>query len=179
MKWINNLSRCIREIEWLNKTYDIYILVDNDEAANKAIERIPYTPLHLYDVRDALNWYKDVNDAICNNSLNLSALPKRIIKLKPKPKKKFFYNDTLDTIDKINSLPAIDILEKLFPEYQRRQQWCIAENWKLTHWYKFSETKNIVTDFSEKGRPEWKAYNIAKAKFKNPKLVFEYFKWLF
>lgn len=178
LKWVNNLPRCIREIEWLNKVYDVYILVDNDAAANKAIDKVAYTPLHLYDVRGALSWYKDVNEAICNDALDMSALPKRIIKLKPLPKRKFTRYDTLDTIEKIDALPAIDVLERLFPEYQRRWQWCIAENWKKTHWYKFSTIKNIVTDFSEKGRPEWGAYNIAKAKFKEPKLVFEYFKGL-
>ena len=34
--------------------YDIYILVDNDLAADCAIKKIPYTELHLYDVRQAL-----------------------------------------------------------------------------------------------------------------------------
>ena len=65
LKWINNLSHCIRDVEQLQKVYDIYLLVDNDFAAEEAIKRIPYTELHLYDVRDALNGNKDVNEAIC------------------------------------------------------------------------------------------------------------------
>jgi len=55
IKGIGNLPNAIREIETLKKTYDIYILVDNDEPADLSIKRIAYTTLHLYDVRDALN----------------------------------------------------------------------------------------------------------------------------
>lgn len=178
LKWINNLPRAIIEIESLQKVYDVYILVDNDSAANEYINKIPYTTLHLYDVREALNWHKDVNDAICNDALNLSVLPKRIIKLKPKPKKQFTRNDTLDTLDKIDSLPAIDVLESLFPEYKRRWQYDITEDWKETSWYKYSTRLNIVRDFSWKGRPEWWAFQIAKHKFWDAKLVFQYFKGL-
>ena len=89
LKWINNLTHCIKDIEKLNKVYDVYLLVDNDFAAEESIKRIPYTPLHLYDVRDALCWCKDVNDAICEWKLNMSVLPKRIVKLKPQPRKKY------------------------------------------------------------------------------------------
>ena len=176
LKWINNLTHCIKDIEKLQKVYDVYLLVDNDFAAEESIKRVPYTPLHLYDVRDALCGYKDVNDAICNNSLNMSALPKRIIKLKPQPRKKYTRNDTLDTIDKIDRLPAIDVLENLFPEYRRRWQDSITEWWKETHWYKYSNRLNIVRDFSWKGRPEWWPFQIAKKKFWEAKLVFLYFK---
>ena len=176
LKWINNLTHCIKDIEKLQKVYDVYLLVDNDFPAEESIKRIPYTPLHLYDVRDALCGYKDVNDAICNNSLDMSVLPKRIVKLKPQPKKKYTRNDTLDTIDKINSIPAIDVLENLFPEYSRRGSESILENWKETHWYKYSRRLNMIKDFSWKGRPEWNTYQIAKAKFWDAKLVFLYFK---
>ena len=55
IKGIGNLPNAIREIETLKKTYDIYILVDNDEPADVSINRIAYTELHLYDVRNALN----------------------------------------------------------------------------------------------------------------------------
>lgn len=177
LKWINNLPRCIRDIEKLQKVYDVYILVDNDFAADESIQRIPYTELHLYDVREALNGYKDVNEAICNNKLNLSVLPKRIVKLKPKPRKKFTRNDTLDTLDKIDRIPAIDVLEALFPEYKRRWQDSIYEDGKETHWYKYSNRLNIVRDFSWKGRPEGWPFQIAKRKFGEAKLVFLYFKW--
>lgn len=177
LKWINNLTHCIKDIEQLNKVYDVYILVDNDFAAEESIKRIPYTPLHLYDVRDALCGYKDVNDAICNNSLNMSVLPKRIIKLKPQPRKKFTRSDTMNTLDKIDRIPAIDVLEALFPEYKRKWNDSILEDWKETHGYKFSNRLNIVRDFSWKGRPEWGPFQIAKAKFWESKLVFLYFKW--
>ncbi len=176
LKWINNLSHCIRDVEQLQKVYDIYLLVDNDFAAEEAIKRIPYTELHLYDVRDALNGNKDVNEAICKWELNLSILPKRIIKLKPKPRKQFSRNDTLDTLDKIDRLPAIDILENLFPEYRRRWSDSILEWGKETHWYKYNNRLNLVKDFSWKGRPEWGPYQIAKAKFWDAKLAFLYFK---
>lgn len=86
IKGIANLPNAIKEIETLKKTYDVYILVDNDEPANDSIKRIAYTTLHLYDVRDALNGYKDVNDAIKNGQLNMKAVPKRIVKIKPQPK---------------------------------------------------------------------------------------------
>lgn len=177
LKWINNLSHCIRDIERLQKIYDVYLLVDNDMAAEECIARIPYTPLHLYDVREALWWCKDVNEAICQWKLNLSVLPKRIVKLKPKPRKKFTRNNTLDTLDKIDSIPVMDVLESLYPEYRRRGQDSILEGGKETHWYKFSKRLNIVRDFSWKGRPEWGPYQIAKRKFWDAKLAFLYFKW--
>lgn len=60
--------------------------MDNDEPADESIKRIPYTELHLYDVREALNGYKDVNDAIKHGQLNMKAIPKRIVKIKPHPK---------------------------------------------------------------------------------------------
>lgn len=176
LKWINNLSRCIRDIEKLQKVYDVYLLVDNDFAAEESIKRIPYTPLHLYDVRDALNWCKDVNDAICSECLNLSVFPKRIVKLKPQPKKKRSRNDSYDTIDKINSLPVIDVLESLYPEYRRRWSDSITEEGKETHGYKYSNRLNLVRDFSWKGRPEGGPYQIAKKKFWETKLVFAYFR---
>lgn len=176
LKWINNLSHCIKDIEWLQKIYDIYILVDNDFAAEESIKRIPYTPLHLYDVRDALWGCKDVNEAICQGKLNMSALPKRIVKLKPQPKKKFTRSDTLDTLDKIDAIPVMDVLESLFPEYRRRWQDSILESWKETHGYKFSKRLNIVRDFSWKGRPEGGPFQIAKKKFWDAKLAFLYFK---
>lgn len=176
LKWINNLSRCIRDIEQLQKVYDVYLLVDNDFAAEESIKRIPYTPLHLYDVRDALSWCKDVNDAICSECLNLSVLPKRIVKLKPKPRKQFTRNDALDTIEKINDIPVMDVLESLYPEYRRRWEECILDNGKETHGYKYSKRLNIVRDFSGKGRPEWWPYQIAKRKFWEAKLAFLYFK---
>lgn len=176
LKWVTSLSHCIKDIEWLNKIYDVYILVDNDFAAEESINKIPYTPLHLYDVRDALNWCKDVNDAICSECLNLSVLPKRIVKLKPQPKKKRSRNDSYDTIDKINSLPVIDVLESLYPEYRRRWSDSITEEGKETHGYKYSNRLNLVRDFSWKGRPEGGPYQIAKKKFWETKLVFAYFK---
>ena len=176
LKWINNLPHCIRDIEKLQKVYDVYLLVDNDFAAEESIKRIPYTPLHLYDVRDALSWCKDVNDAICSECLNLSVLPKRIVKLKPKPRKQFTRNDAYDTIEKINSIPVMDVLESLYPEYRRRGDECILDNWKETHGYKYSKRLNIVRDFSGKWRPEWGPYQIAKKKFGEAKLAFLYFK---
>lgn len=176
LKWINNLSHCIRDIERLQKVYDVYLLVDNDFAAEESIKRIPYTPLHLYDVRDALSWCKDVNDAICSECLNLSVLPKRIVKLKPKPRKQYTRNDAYDTIEKINSIPVMDVLESLYPEYRRRWEECILDNGKETHGYKYSKRLNIVRDFSGKGRPEWWPYQIAKKKFWEAKLAFLYFK---
>ena len=177
LRGINLLTRCIKEIEKLNKVYDVYLLVDNDFAAEEAIKRVPYTPLHLYDVRDALSGYKDVNDAICNDALNLSVFPKRIVKLKPQPKKRFTRSDTLDTLDKINNVPVMDVLESLYPEYRRRGSDSIMEDWKETHGYKFSKRLNIVRDFAWKGRPEGGPYQIAKSKFWESKLAFAYFKW--
>lgn len=176
LKWINNLSRCIRDLEKLKGEFDVYILVDNDFAAEESIKRIPYTELHLYDVRDALNGYKDVNDAVCAGKLDMSAFPKRIVKLKPKPRKQFTRNDTLDTLEKIDRLPVMDVLESLYPEYRRRGTDSILEDWKETHWYKFSNRLNIVRDFSWKGRPEGWPFQIAKRKFWESKLAFLYFK---
>lgn len=176
LKWINNLSTCIRDIEKLQKVYDVYILVDNDFAAEEAITKIPYTPLHLFDVREALSWCKDVNDAICSDCLNLSILPKRIVKLKPQPKKRRSRSDSYDTIDKINAIPVIDVLESLYPQFKRRGIESISEDGKETHWYKYSRRLNIVRDFSGKGRPEWWPYQIAKSKFWDAKLTFLYFK---
>lgn len=176
LKWINNLSRCIRDLEMLKWNFDVYILVDNDFAADESIKRIPYTELHLYDVRGALNGYKDVNDAVCAGKLDMSAFPKRIVKLKPKPRKQFTRNDTLDTLEKIDRLPVMDVLESLFPEYKRRWTDSILEDWKETHWYKFSNRLNIVRDFSWKWRPEWWPYQIAKRKFWDSHLTFLYFK---
>lgn len=176
LKWINNLPHCIRDIETLKKIYDVYLLVDNDMAAEEYIKKIPYTPLHLYDVRDALCWHKDVNDAICANEFNMNVFPKRIPKLKPKPKKRFSRNDTLDTLDKIDAIPVMDVLEALYPEYRRRGQDSITEDWKETHWYKYSRRLNIVRDFSWKGRPEGWPFQIAKRKFGEAKFAFLYFK---
>ena len=175
IKGIGNLPNAVREIETLQKTYDIYILVDNDEPADLSIKRIPYTTLHLYDVRDALNWYKDVNDAIKNGQLNMKAIPKRIVKVKP-IKKQIQRWDNLNTIEKINEIPAIDVLETLFPEYQRHGLDSIYEQWKETHGYKYSRRLNRVTDFSWKGRPSWTTRNIAKQKFWDAHLTFLYFK---
>ena len=50
----------------------------------------------------------------------MSVLPKRIVKLKPQPRKKFTRNDTLDTLAKIDNIPVMDVLESLYPEYHRR-----------------------------------------------------------
>lgn len=177
LKWINNLTHCIKDIEKLQKIYDVYILVDNDFPAEESIKRIPYTPLHLYDVRGALCWCKDVNDAICQGCLDMSVLPKRIVKLKPQPRKKFTRNDTLDTLAKIDNIPVMDVLESLYPEYHRRWQDSITDGGKETHGYKFSNRLNIVRDFSWKGRPEGGPYQIAKSKFGDAKLTFLYFKW--
>ena len=94
IKGIGNLPNAIKEIETLKKTYDVYILVDNDEPANESIKRIAYTELHLYDVREALSGCKDVNDAILQGKLNMKAVPRRIVKTKPQPKKVFTRNDT-------------------------------------------------------------------------------------
>ena len=176
IKGIGNLPNAIREIETLKKTYDVYILVDNDEPADVSISRIAYTELHLYDVRNALNGCKDVNEAIIQGKLNMQAIPKRIIKVKPQPKiiKRW---DNLDTIEKINEIPAIDVLETLFPEYKRHGLESIYEQWKETHGYKYSKRLNMVTDFSWKGRPSWTTRMIAKAKFQDPHLTFLYFKW--
>lgn len=132
----------------LKKIYDVYILVDKDEPAEESIKRIAYTELHLYDVREALNGCKDVNDAILQGKLNMNALPRRIVKIKPQPKKMFTRNDTLDTIEKINAISAIDVLESLFPEYQRHGSESIWEHGKETHGYKYSRSLNIVSDFS-------------------------------
>ena len=175
IKGIGNLPNAIKEIETLKKTYDVYILVDNDEPANESIKRIAYTELHLYDVRDALNWYKDVNEAIKHWQLNMKAIPKRIVKIKPQPRI-FRRWDSIDTIEKINEIPAIDVLETLFPEYQRHGLDSIYEQWKETHGYKYSKRLNVVTDFSWKGRPSWTTRMIAKAKFQDPHITFLYFK---
>lgn len=177
LKWISNLPHAIKDIETLQKTYDIYILVDNDQPADETIKRIPYTELHLYDVRDALNGHKDVNDAICAWELNLKAIPRRIVKLKPQPKKIRSRSDTYDTLEKINDIPAIDVLEWLFPEYRRKGQDSIREDWKETHGYKYSKSLNIVTDFSWKWRPAGTPFQIAKHKFGDSHLAFLYFKW--
>lgn len=177
LKWVSNLPHAIREIEKLQKIYDVYILVDNDEPANESIKRIPYTELHLYDVREALSGCKDVNDSIIQWKLNLDILPRRIVKLKPQPKKQFTRSDTINTIEKINSISAIDVLESLFPEYRRHWNESIREWWKETHGYKYSRSLNIVSDFSWKGRPSWTTYMIAKAKFGDAHLTFLYFQW--
>jgi hypothetical protein len=69
------------------------------------------------------------------------------------------------------------VLETLYPEYRRIGNDSILENWKETHWYKFSKRLNIIRDFSGKGRPEGGSYQIAKRRFGSPKLAFDYFKW--
>ena len=176
IKWIGNLPHAIMEIETLKKVYDVYILVDNDEPADISIKRIPYTELHLYDVRDALNWCKDVNEAICKWKLNMKAIPRRIVKLKP-VEKKINRNWSIDTVEKINEIPAIDILETLFPQYRRRGAESITEDWKETHGYKYSKWMNIITDFSWKWRPSWTTYMIAKEKFGDSHTTFLYFQW--
>ncbi len=132
----------------LQKPYNVYILVDNDEPAEESIKRIAYTELRLYDLRDALNGCKDVNDAILQGKLNLEVNPRVIVKIKPQPKKKFSRIDTLDTVEKINRIPAIDVLETLFPEYQRHGSESIRDHGKETHGYKYSRSLNIVSDFS-------------------------------
>lgn len=177
LKWVNNLTRAIKDIEQLQKVYDVYILVDNDMPAEESIVRVPYTPLHLYDVRWALSWCKDVNEAICSWKLNMNILPKRITKLKPIEKKRQSFRNSEIDLFWINNISAIDVLESLFPEYRRKWIEAIAENWKETHWYKYSKTLNIVKDFSGKGRPWGTTFQIAKAKFWDARLVFEYFKW--
>lgn len=177
LKGVSNLARAIQEIEQLRKIYDIYILVDRDEPAENSIRKIPYTELHLYDVRDALNGCKDVNDAIIQWKLNLDALPKRIVKVKPQPKKTFTQSDALDTVEKINAIPAIEVLEQLFPQYSRHGVECIRENGKETHGYKYSRSLNIVSDFSWKWRPAGTTFMIAKEKFWDAHLTFLYFKW--
>ncbi|MBO7691469.1 MAG: hypothetical protein J6T10_02405 [Methanobrevibacter sp.] len=58
----------------------------------------------------------------------MNVFPKRIPKLKPKPKKRFSRNDTLDTLDKIDAIPVMDVLEALYPEYRRRGQDSITED---------------------------------------------------
>lgn len=175
IKWVSNIPHAIKEIEQLQKVYDVYILVDADEPADMSIARIPYTELHLYDVRDALNWWKDVNDAIVQGKLNMDAIPKRIIKVKP-IQKKINRWESLNTVEKINEIPAIDILESLFPQYHRHGSESIRENGKETHWYKYSKHLNMVSDFSWKWRPAWTTRMIAKEKFGDSHLTFLYFK---
>ena len=176
IKGVSNLPTAIKEIEKLQKVYDVYILVDADEPADMSIARIPYTDLHLYDVRDALNGWKDVNDAIVHWMLNMDAIPKRIIKIKP-IQKKINRWDSLDTVEKINEIPAIDVLESLFPQYRRHGSESIRENGKETHGYKYSKHLNMVSDFSWKWRPAWTTFMIAKEKFGDSHLTFLYFKW--
>lgn len=177
LKWVNNLSTAIKEIEKLKKVYDVYILVDNDIAADTAIQKIPYTELHLYDVRQALCWCKDVNEAICKWMLNMEFVPKRIVKEKPKPKpiRQFDRTDGYNTIEKINEIPADEILETLFPQYEVQKDWSIKENWKHTNWYKFWKQQNMIVDFSWKWRPQGTTWSVAKAKFKDKHLTFLYF----
>ena len=144
--------------------------------AEETIARIPYTELHLYDVRDALNWYKDVNDAICNNALNLDCIPHRIYKQKPRPKTNKHRLLTEYTLDQINEISAVDVLEGLFKEYTVKDDGTILENGKPTHGYKYSKRLNIIKDFSWKWRPEWNSFQIAKNKFWDSTLTFKYFK---
>lgn len=180
LKGVWNLSTAIREIEKLKKVYDVYILIDNDEAADNAIQRVEYTELHLYDVRQALSWYKDVNEAICNNALNMDFVPKRIIKVKKESKIKDNWkrvkkqNDL--TYDEINVIPVCEILERLYPEYTVDRDGGIRENWRKTNWYKYWKEKNLIVDFSWKWRPTGTPFNIAKSKFSDTKMVFLYFK---
>lgn len=185
LKGVWNLNTAIKEIEKLKKVYDVYILIDNDEAADKAIERVEYTELHLYDVRKALSWCKDVNDAICQWKLNMDFVPQRIIKEKKEVESKVkhngspYYKRKDYTYEEINIIPASEILERLYPEYEVCRDWTIKENGNKTNWYKYWREKNKIVDFSWKWRPSWNTYMIAKQKFGDAKTTFQYFKNLY
>lgn len=180
LKGVNNLGTAIKEIEKLRKVYDVYILIDNDKAADMAIQKLEYTDLHLYDVRQALSWYKDVNDAICNDALNMDFVPKRIIKLKPQREiKQVSRGWWYDTMDKINALPVNEVLERLYPQYSVGRDGSIRDMDKKTNGYKYRKERNLIVDFSWKDRPHWNPYMIAKQKFGDAKTTFQYFKNLY
>ena len=52
------------------------------------------------------------------------------------------------TLDQINEISAVDVLEGLFKEYTVKDDGTILENGKPTHGYKYSKRLNIIKDFS-------------------------------
>lgn len=71
--WINNLVSLINEIRKKSNTVPIYLLVDNDEAADNVlhsiIENEEIDKENIYDVRKLLGEYKDLNEMDCNKNL--------------------------------------------------------------------------------------------------------------
>ena len=177
LKWCNSLNRVLMELKEMYKDnlFLVYLLLDNDEPANEVMNNVCYTPRVIYDLRAALWSCKDVNEAIIKWELNLNAEPKKIKKKEPPKKKGYQRDDTIDNIEKINTISAMDVLSQLFPEYSLRWNESICENGKETHWYKYSRSLNIISDFSGKGRPSGTTFNVAKAKFWDARSVFLYF----
>ena len=177
LKWCNSLNRVLMELKemYRDNLFLVYLLLDNDWPADEVMNNVCYTPRVIYDLRAALWGCKDVNEAIIKWELNLCAEPKKIKKKEPPKKRSFQRDDTIDNIEKINTINAMDVLSSLFTEYSLRWNESICENGKETHWYKYSRSLNIVSDFSGKGRPAWTTFNIAKAKFWDARSVFLYF----
>ena len=69
LQGVQNLSKLIKEIQTIWYKEDIKLLIDVDDAADKAIEKLINTSdidiMNIFDCRKALWWHKDVNQAFC------------------------------------------------------------------------------------------------------------------
>lgn len=175
IQWVNNLAKTVEILskKWAQK---IIVLVDNDEAANKAIEKIQNRKI-CYDWRYVLWNVKDINDAHLDGCLEEpSALPSQnlFVKLWAFKIKK----STRPLPDKSIDFLSIDtamILQNLYPQYQVRGD-RIYENWKLLDGYRFWKSKNAIVDFSGKERPQGNAWSVAYSYYNDKKETVDYLK---
>lgn len=175
IQWVNNLNKTIDILskKWIRK---IIILVDNDEASDKAISKIQ-NRICVYDWRYVLWWHKDVNDARCawvlkepealaSQNLYVKMWAYKIVKSnRPLPDK---------SIDFL-SIDSAMVLQNLFPQYTIKWD-RIYDWWKLSDWYRYWKNQNAIVDFACKWRPQWNARSIAYTYYNDKKETVEYLK---
>lgn len=175
IQWVSNLNKtvdCLTKI-WV-KT--IIVLVDTDDAAEKAIKKI-VNRVPVYDWRYALHWVKDTNDAWVAWVLEEpQAIPSENLFVKYWA---FKFQKTYRPLpDKSIDFLSIDtamILQNLYPQYTIRGD-RIYENWKLLDGYRYWKTKNAIVDFSGKERPQGNSRSIAFSYYKDKKATADYLK---